>query len=702
MASSYGYVKREVQDMQINWAEVGQNVRSVLDEESRVRQEKKDAFEKQAREYEQRVTNPDLLGKDTEFNEGVLKFGADAQEMSMMNSMLLKSGQLKPRDYTIKTQNMIDGTNDVFKVIEMYNNLSEEVMAKVDSGDLSSDNLENFAMVQDFANFNDNRIIFNPYSGKVNVATMVEDPDNPGGPLIPSKDLRSVQSLGNILKDQVAKYKFFDKTTEYAKKLGLIVEQSIKSYGGIYQKGTIEKITNVFLKRPGGLEELSSDEKKKIAADLGIDENEVMMIHSAIGTWAESQVVSDRDGMSILVDFLGTTPDGETYKAVFNEEDAFDDNGNRKENIILKTVENGRLIYELTDEQKIAAKRTLVRQLSSELQASTEIVAEQIFDEPSVAQQEKNEEDRKKEEASEEYRNMVGYIYYGTPTQVDTAETYFRDFLKAEVAQKKGDVFYVTRNGVTKPYPLRDKTSGKLMGFDMFAKSTLKLVEGKNIDEAVVLAGGKQTGVVKSVTLVEAPKLQEDETFTTGKVKVTFESGREEILAGGLKDFKVGSERELGSATPSGTGAGTIVSESDSAYKGRYIDEVVNLPKLKTLTKSGSENLSPTKVKEQLNELESFNFKVNDSVTPNMVDIQAYIIDENGSKIIIDSYDFDTKAKGLEDRIQALITFLNKNLTDELFEANEQSVIKKIGGKGDGIPTDPNGKKVDALGNVIE
>ncbi len=384
MASSYGYVKREVQDMQINWAEVGQNVRSVLDEESRVRQEKKDAFDKQAREYEQRVTNPDLLGKDTEFNEGVLKFGADAQEMSMMNSMLLKSGQLKPRDYTIKTQNMIDGTNDVFKVIEMYNNLSEEVMAKVDSGDLSSDNLENFAMVQDFANFNDNRIIFNPYSGKVNVATMVEDPDNPGGPLIPSKDLRSVQSLGNILKDQVAKYKFFDKTTEYAKKLGLIVEQSIKSYGGIYQKGTIEKITNVFLKRPGGLEELSSDEKKKIAADLGIDENEVMMIHSAIGTWAESQVVSDRDGMSILVDFLGTTPDGETYKAVFNEEDAFDDNGNRKENIILKTVENGRLIYELTDEQKIAAKRTLVRQLSSELQASTEIVAEQIFKEEST------------------------------------------------------------------------------------------------------------------------------------------------------------------------------------------------------------------------------------------------------------------------------------------------------------------------------
>lgn len=696
MASSYGYVKREVQDMQINWAEVGQNVRSVLDEESRVRQEKKDAFDKQAREYEQRVTNPDLLGKDTEFNEGVLKFGADAQEMSMMNSTLLKSGQLKPRDYTIRTQNMIDGTNDVFKVIEMYNNLSEEVMAGVDSGDLSSDTLDNWATVQDFANFNDNSIIFNPYSGKVNVATMVEDPDNPGGPLIPSKDLRSVQSLGNILKDQVAKYKFFDKTTEYANKLGLIVEQSIRSYGGTYQKGTIEKLTNVFLKRPGGLEELSSDEKKKIAVDLGIDENEVMMIHSAIGTWAESQIVSDRDAMSILVDFLGTTSDNETYKAVFNEEDAFDDNGNRKENIILKRVENGRLIYELTDEQKIAAKRTLVRQLSSELTANTEIVAEQIFDEPSVARQEKLEADAKRKKRSEEYRNMVGYVYYGTPTQVDTAETYFRDLLEAEAAQKKGDVFYITKNGVTKPYPLRDKTSGELMGFDLFAKSTLKLVKGKDIDEAAVLGGGVKTGVVKSVTLVESPELQKDGTYTKGKVKVTFENDREEIIAGGLRDFKVGSERELGSATPSGTGAGTIVSESDSAYKGRYIDEVVNLPTLKTLTKdSNTEYLSPEKVKEHLNELESYNFKVIDVITPsNRVTIEAFILDESGTEVTVDTYKLDTKVEGLEDRIQALITFLNKNLGDESFEANEQAVIKKIGGKGDGIPTAPKGNEI--------
>lgn len=681
MASSYGYVKREVQDMQINWAEVGQNVRSVLDEESRVRQEKKDAFDKQAREYEQRVTNPDLLGKDTEFNEGVLKFGADAQEMSMMNSMLLKSGQLKPRDYTIKTQNMIDGTNDVFKVIEMYNNLSEEVMAKVDSGELSSDMLDNFAMVQDFANFNDNSILFNPYSGKVNVATMVEDPDNPGGPLIPSKDLRSVQSLGNILKDQVAKYKFFDKTTEYASKLGIIVEQSIKSYGGTYQKGTIEKLTNVFLKRPGGLEELSSDEKKKIAADLGIDENEVMMIHSAIGTWAESQIVSERDGMSILVDFLGTTPDGERYKAVFKEEDAFDANGNRKENIILKRVENGRLIYELTDEQKIAAKKTLVRQLSSELTANTEIVAEQIFDEPSVAKEEKDRLDNERKERSEEYRNMMSQIYYGDATEVAASETYFRDLLGATEVKKQGNIILVkkyneeTKRMQTTPITMLGE-DGKLMSFDMFAKSAITGLVGKaDIDKAVVLGGGMQMGVVKSVTLDEAPELQEDGTFTRGKVKVTFESGREEILAGGLGDYKVGSERELTSITPDGKGAGTIVSESDSAYKNRYIDAVVNVPKLKTLTKSDTvEDLSPTDVVSHLSVLTGLGFEVKDApIQPNRVLVTA----ADGTV-----YKFETNKDTLDEQIKGLITFINTNMLDAKYDAADKKSV--IGPKKEG------------------
>lgn len=384
MATSFGYVKRDVQDMQINWAEVGQNVRNVLDEESRIRQEKKDAIDKATREYEQRVTDSNLLGEDVEFNRGVLQFSADAQEMILMQDMLLKSGQLKPSDYTIMRQNMVDGTNEVFKTIELFNNERDAVMQGVDNLELSLDNLENFALVEEAANFNKNRIVFDPYSGKVNVANMVEDPNNPGGPLVPDNNpntLRSVQSLSNIIRDKVERFDVIASAEEYSKKLAPVVAQAIKSTGGSYKKGEIEKITSYFIEKGGGFTP-TEEEAKKLIEELGLDPkmspDAIVNIHRAINQMGESIVSNDRQGMSILIDFAKIAEDGD-YVTTFNEADTVDANGNRLENVILKRQENGRIIYDLTDEQKKEAKKQWTTQVASFLEESKEVRAEQII-----------------------------------------------------------------------------------------------------------------------------------------------------------------------------------------------------------------------------------------------------------------------------------------------------------------------------------
>ena len=211
----------------------------------------------------------------------------------------------------------------------------------------------------------------------------------------------------------------------------------------------------------------------------------------------------------------------------------------------------------------------------------------------------------------------------------------------------------------------------------MLAKSAITGLVGKaDIDKAVVLGGSMQMGVVKSVTLDKAPELQEDGTFTRGKVKVTFESGREEILAGVLGDYKVGSERELTSITPTGKGAGTIVSESDSAYKNRYVNAVVDVPKLKTLTKSGSENLSPTDVVSHLSKLTGLGFEVEDVANPlypNMVRVTA--ADET-------EYYFKTNKDTLNKQIKGLITFINTNMLDAKYDAADKKSV--IGPKKEG------------------
>jgi hypothetical protein len=590
---------------------------------------------------------------------------------------------------------MVDGTNEVFKTIELFNNERDAVMQGVDNLELSLDNLENFALVEEAANFNKNRIVFDPYSGKVNVANMVEDPNNPGGPLVPDNNpntLRSVQSLSNIIRDKVERFDVIASAEQYAKKLSPVVAEAVRSMGGTYTKGTIEKLTSYFLEKSGGFEP-TEEEAKKLIEDLGLDPqtspDAIVNVHRAINQMGESIVSNDRQGMSILIDFAKIAESGD-YVTTFNEAETVDANGNRLENVILKRQENGRIVYDLTDEQKKEAKKNWTTQVASFLGESKEVRAEKFKEEPSTANIKMNQEAAARKSESEEFRNMMAQLYYGDGTEVAAAETYFRDLLGATEVRKKGDIVYVSRLNEdtnkleTNPIAMLDE-NGNLMSFEMFAKSAFPGLAGEaDIDKAVALGGGIRTGVVKSVTL--GP----DKT-----VNITFEGGRVENRPGKLADFRVGSTIELGSMTKTGKGAGTLVSESDKDYKNRYVTAIVDVPKLKTLTKSGSENLNPADVVTHLAELKGLNFNVTDPFfTGNMVEIEAYVV-EDGEQKIIDTYKFYTKAEGLDEQIQGLITFINKNMLDEQFEAADVKSV--IGPKKSGVPEEGTTEADDIL-----
>jgi len=704
MASSYGYVKREVQDMQINWAEVGRNFRNVLDEEARVRQDKKDAIDKDTREYEKRVTDSNLLGRDTRFNEGVLMMGADAQHQSRMNTMLLKSGQLKPRDYTIMTQNMIDGTNNVFKVIESYNNLQADVMDGVNSKELSEDMLSNWAMVQDMANFNDNRIMFNPYTGEVNVSRMVEDPANPTGPRIPSNkasELQSVQSLLNITNDNVLRYKMIEHINGNISTLEPIVMQKINEMGGTYKKGTLIKYTSFFSKRTGGFDELSKEEKEQLAADLDMDVSSAGMLgsmHRTISDYADSQVEFDRNGMSILIDFKKVSDDGVPYSTTFNEAETKDANNNRDENVILKRQENGRIIYELTDTQKKEAKNVFINQLTSRLAESTETTTVDMFKEPDVVNLKYNDDKKEKIRKSKEFGTMLSNFYYGDATEVAASETFFRDLLGLVDFQKIDDVALLTSYNATtgkqetKEVSMLDADKN-LLSFELFAKAAMPgMSNNKDLDEAVVLSGGTRKGVVESVKVATMPTVENGKSIK-GTVTITFEDGRVETRTGTVSDFKPGSEIEKGSMTKTGKGATITVSEGDDDYKNRYIAAIVDGATLKTLTKDGKTALSPTKLKTHLEGLSTLGFTVTDDVwTYNQVSIKS----EGG---VVSVFDTSLTGAAMDKQIKILEAFISSNTSaDKLDEAS--AAIKIL--IGDKKGSKPEGKKLDPLGNPIE
>ena len=89
MATYYKYAERSA-DSTINWAQVGQGMTDMLQEESRIREEKKAAIDEASREYGK--TLQDLPSGDFQTaNEFAIKFGGKAQEQLLIKDRLLKA-----------------------------------------------------------------------------------------------------------------------------------------------------------------------------------------------------------------------------------------------------------------------------------------------------------------------------------------------------------------------------------------------------------------------------------------------------------------------------------------------------------------------------------------------------------------------------------------------------------------------------------
>ena len=319
MATAYKYVKREPTD-NINWAEVGADFSNMLQEEMAVRQQKKDAIDQATREY-QKVLNNVPQGENTDLNGMALGFADDLQKQMLMQETLLKSGQLDPRQYTIMRQNLADGTDQGFGLLQDYNDEYSKKMAMLDpnlpvSEQLSAIDLEIMGNVEGFANFNDAKLIINPQTGLVSMAKMIKDPENPDGALIPDPDpnnLVSVQNLKNRIKTNITKYDVVGNAQKWTDTLGKEVISVVESMGSTLSAGTIRKVEDITSRgaiRPG----MTEAEIQILADEAGVTVEQLQSYNSfrqAQNNWADGQINDENfSGASILMDFANFTPDG--------------------------------------------------------------------------------------------------------------------------------------------------------------------------------------------------------------------------------------------------------------------------------------------------------------------------------------------------------------------------------------------------------
>lgn len=330
MATYFKYAEREA-DSQINWAEVGKNMSDMLLEERRLREEKKAQIDAESREFGETLSNPPQ-GESKALNEYALQYAADYQQSRLMQDKLLKSGQLKLSDYTVMRQNGIDGTKQMFEVVNGYNTEYKEKMDRMKNN--QSQDLEGYLMeqIEGLSNFMNTKAYINPTDGKVSVAKMVKGEDGVMKMSTDPNDFSTISSLQNRLK---AKYDRFDVSGTvgtYVDGLGEKMK-TITDIKNKYQRGTVTEIFDATQ-----IDNFSESDKAIVKT---FEDAETKMLESMLGNVFHTS--------SILTNSLNVDPKtGKEYTFTWSEEDA-------KANpnlILLKNDSSGNPQPQFTEEQK--------------------------------------------------------------------------------------------------------------------------------------------------------------------------------------------------------------------------------------------------------------------------------------------------------------------------------------------------------------
>lgn len=243
MATYYKYAERSAES-QINWAEIGKNMTDMLQQEVTVREEKKAAINEATRRYAEELSNAPQ-GEHIGAREEALRFADDASQYMLMQERLLKQGLMKPRDYMIARQNLVDGTKKAFGSIKGFQENYAKLMERAKTDTSSAIELKRLEKVQGYGNFRDSGFFIDAPSGNVNVA--LKDMQNiDGKKVIAMKQgsTRGMQYIDGAIYGQVDKFKYLAPLTALSNTYGEEIRTTIDP-STMSKIGTIKSISDL-------------------------------------------------------------------------------------------------------------------------------------------------------------------------------------------------------------------------------------------------------------------------------------------------------------------------------------------------------------------------------------------------------------------------------------------------------------------------
>jgi len=168
MPIGYGYQSSDAASY-VNWAAVTKGFTDVLDADIADREKRKAEYEKQDRELSQTLANQPL-GQFEDGNTFTNNFVDSMTNQRLIDYKLFKAGKLKEKDYRLKTNNAIDGTNTVFDLQKKYQEAAADRMKGLQDGTYQPLTSSNMALIEGFKDFKDSVPIVDPKTGIINIA----------------------------------------------------------------------------------------------------------------------------------------------------------------------------------------------------------------------------------------------------------------------------------------------------------------------------------------------------------------------------------------------------------------------------------------------------------------------------------------------------------------------------------------------------
>lgn len=515
MATKYGYVQRDPQDTQLNWSQIATDTVDMLNAEVKTREDKKAAIDQATADY-QTILNNVPQGENTQLNEFALNAAEKLQKQMLMQETLLKSGQLNPKQYTIMRQNLADGTDQAFSLMQDYNDEYATKMAMM-SADLPvserASQMQTWMMeqVEGFANFTESELVVNPQTGIMSMAKLIPDPKYKGSgtaPLIPDPDpnnLVTVQQLQNRIKTKYTQYDVVGNAQEWIDTLGVDKRVEIATLGNKYKAGIFKTVKNI-RNREGGFKDKTPEELQKLATEMGVDVDDIAALskfEEAQNTFIEGQLFSNSNiGASVLLDFARKTPDGIPYELTFDPDAAAED-----ESVILLKSVNGRVQAELTDVQEAVATEAYRAQIDIGLDIEESVEVRQVYKDIPKTAADWARADRGRKQAS--VFTNIGQLYSAdTDAEVEAAGNFLKSIspvdgkgnpIIKDISRTASGVVITYNNGEQEPLDFGGKTkrdwSRSVVNY--FLGGDNKIL---NLDEAEKAAGVDLSGTDPSKT----------------------------------------------------------------------------------------------------------------------------------------------------------------------------------------------------------